>query len=67
MKRRTLAPIALATTLFQFGCATSQTQKNLVDGTETKKEGWFQMRAEKEHLEPHEQRREDASYLGRKR
>jgi hypothetical protein len=49
------------------GCETPQAQKNLADGTVVEKEGWFRMRAEKEHLEPHEQRREDASYLGRKK
>jgi hypothetical protein len=67
MKRQFILLSAAVAAIFQLGCETGATQKNLADGTEVRKEGWFQIRAEKEHLEPHEQRREEASYLGRKR
>jgi len=58
-----ILPIAVC---LQSGCETPSTTTNLVDGTKTEKEGWFRMRLEKQHYEPHEQRREDLYYHPRK-
>ena len=61
MKARFIRNLLLVSVVFlPLGCATSKTEKNLVDGTTKKRGGWFQLgEAERYNPEPHERRVDD--------
>jgi hypothetical protein len=58
MKQRSILLVALLG-LLRAGCETARTEKNLVDGTEKRKGGWFHMEAQKYEPEPHKRRVDD--------